>query len=111
MTMSTTQEPRQDDPFGYSSVARSIALRVTTLVEDGESHEQFHRSMLTFQQGIIAICPDCGKAWTPQMVSKTYARRLHNLASTASFQSLLRHLQERSDECFAECPTYGAGSR
>jgi len=87
-----------------SRAAHVLAACVARSIERGESQEWFLHSLLETQEHLHAICPRCGGTWKLNLVSKTYTRRIYNLARSVAFPELAQELERRLNICVSRCP-------
>ena len=100
------------DKLGASlapGIAGTFAARITDGIECGESKQEVVDAMFRIQEGLRAVCCRCGAKWPLRPISRSYARRVYNLARSAAFSDLVRDLGRRLRERVPSCPRCGHG--
>lgn len=90
-----------------SCVTGVFAACILKGTENGVSRKRAFDAVLNIQTRMRAICPQCGEVWRVTPISRSYARRVCNLARTVSLHELMQELERHLNGHVPRCPRCG----
>ncbi len=92
--------PKVSIPVMY---ARHIINATSRTTNNREAVE----TVLSLQKDMHARCCKCGEKWPATFMSRSYARRVCNLARSIAFHELVQELKKRLHGRLPQCPRCG----
>ena len=85
------------------SISTVFARHIVNGIEHATKNRELVETVLRIQKGVHAVCCQCGEKWPVVFISRSYARRLCNLARGITFDELEQELEQRLKEHVPQC--------
>lgn len=90
-----------------SGIVTAFASHIVNGIEHNASNREVVETVLRIQKDLRAVCCQCGKKWPVTFISRSYARRVCNLARSVAFHELMQELGRRLNGHIPQCPRCG----